>query len=103
METIRQIAAVALVLALALAAAWWVRSRGAAGALGSLTLRTKSRPRRLESLERLALGPHHSLHLVRMGSSALLIGASPSGCALLHRAELRELDGVDLPFAGGIQ
>ncbi len=103
METIRQFAAAALVIGLALAAAWWLRHRGPAGGLGSLTLRAKSRARRLESLERLALAPHHSLHLVRLGSSALLIGASPSGCALLHRAELRELDRLDLPSAGGFE
>lgn len=93
METIRETGAVALVLALALGAAWWLRGRGLAGVAASLSLPRKGHARRLESLERLTLGPQQSLHLVRLGSSAMLIAAWPTGCVLLHRADWRELDG----------
>lgn len=91
METVRQIGAVALVLSLALFAAWRLRRVGLNGSAPTLALGRRSRTRRLEILERLALGPQHSLHLVRVGGNTLLIGASPSGCALLYRAAGGEL------------
>jgi flagellar biogenesis protein FliO len=40
--------------------------------------------RRLESLERLPLGPQHTLHLIRVGETELLVALSPSGCSLLE-------------------
>ncbi len=87
METIQQTGAVALVLALLLLSLWWLRKRGFAGVAGGLPLARKANARRLESLERLPLGPQHTLHLVRFDGAALLISASPSGCALVHRVE----------------
>jgi flagellar biogenesis protein FliO len=52
-----------------------------------------SRPRRgtrLELLERVALGPQHGLHLVRLGDEEILIGRSPSGLTVLSRRPRRE-------------
>jgi flagellar biogenesis protein FliO len=92
METIQQTGAVVLVLALLPLTLWWVRRRGLAGMAGGLPLVRKASPRNLESLERLALGPQHTLHLVRLGGTALLISASPAGCALLHRTEWCEIE-----------
>ncbi len=92
METIQQTGAVALVLALLLLTLWWLRKRGLAGLATGLPSIRKSSARRMESLERLALGPQHTLHLVRLGGAALLISASPSGCALVHRADWREIE-----------
>jgi flagellar biogenesis protein FliO len=89
MELIQQTGAVVAVLALLLLTLWWLRKRGLAG----VTLGRKTAARRLESLERLALGPQHTLHLVRLGGSALLISSSSSGCALIHRAPWQEIDG----------
>ena len=89
MEAIQQTGAVAAVLALLLLTLWWLRRRGFAG----VTLGRKTAVRRLESLERLALGPQHALHLLRLGGSALLISSSASGCALIHRATWQEIDG----------
>lgn len=91
MEVIQQTGAVAAVLALLLLTLWWMRRRGLAG----LTPGRKHNARRMESLERLALGPQHALHLVRLGQSALLISSSPAGCALIHRAGWREIDGAE--------
>jgi len=74
-----QLAAVAGVLTLLGFTLWFLRRRGLAG------LTTRSRPaRRLECLERLPLGPHHTLHLVRMGETALLVASSPGGCSLVQ-------------------
>jgi flagellar biogenesis protein FliO len=89
MEVIQQTGAVVAVLALLLLTLWWLRKRGFASA----TLGRKTAVRRLESLERLALGPQHALHLVRLGGSALLISSSSAGCTLIHRAPWQEIDG----------
>jgi flagellar biosynthetic protein FliO len=82
---------VAVVLALLLLTLWWLRRRG----IASVTLGRKTSARRLESLERLPLGPQHALHLVRLGGSALLISSSAAGCALIHRAPWQEIDGSE--------
>ena len=79
---IRQLLAVTGVLLLLGAALWWLRRKG----LAQYGIRpsTVSRKRTLESVERLALGPQHSLHLVRLAGRALLVGTSPTGCAVLE-------------------
>jgi flagellar biogenesis protein FliO len=80
MIEIGQMAAVAGVLTLLVLTLWFLRKRGIAGILP-----TKSKPRRrLECLERLSLGPHHTLHLIRMGEASLLVASSPGGCSLLQ-------------------
>lgn len=81
MEVIQQMAAVAVVLLLLAASLWVLRRRGFAG----VTLGKKSAERRIESLERLPLGPQHTLHLVRVGETELLLALSPSGCSLVER------------------
>ncbi len=79
MEVFQQVAAVAAVLLLLVATLWALRRRGVAG----LTLRSKSADRRVESLERLPLGPQHTLHLIRVRETELLVASSPSGCSLV--------------------
>jgi flagellar biosynthetic protein FliO len=81
MEVIQQMAAVAVVLLLLAASLWVLRRRGFAG----VTLGKKSAERRIECLERLPLGPQHTLHLVRVGETELLLALSPSGCSLVER------------------
>ena len=57
----------------------------------SFRLAGGSRLRNLELVERLALSPQHSLHLVRMADRLLLLSVSPAGCSLLqHNVELAE-------------
>jgi flagellar biogenesis protein FliO len=80
MEVIRQITAVAAVLALLAAALWWLRQRGGA----AIGLARRPGRRRLECLERLPLGPHHTLHLIRLGEATLLLASSPGGCTLVE-------------------
>jgi len=87
MEVIRQIAAVAGVLTLLLATLWWLRRHGVA----AVNLGRKTPGRRLESIERLPLGPQQTLHLVRLGSTALLLASSPAGCSLLTSLAYREI------------
>jgi len=76
MEAIQPMAAVVLVLSLL---------------AGSLFLLKKFRlprrsflgPRRMEVVERVALGPHHALHLVRVGDRTMVVATAPSSCQLL--------------------
>ena len=79
MDAIEQITAVAGVLTLLGGTLWWLKRRGVA--IPSLTRRQGGR--RMECLERLPLGPHHALHLIRLGDAELLVASSPSGCALM--------------------
>ncbi len=58
-----------------------------------------SRPKEIRVIERVALSPQHSLHLVNVRDDVFLIGVSPSGCnkiatfaALDNEAECREHD-----------
>lgn len=89
MEAIQQIAAVAGVLTLLLTTLWWLRRRGfAATGLGK-----RPTGRRLESLERLPLGPQQTLHLVRLGDTAFLLSSSPAGCSLVTSVAYREEPG----------
>ena len=77
MEVTRQILGIFGVLLLLAATLWWLRRKG-------LNLRPARGGRTLETVERVALAPQHSLHLVRLGGRGLLIAVSPSGCALLE-------------------
>ncbi len=64
---------------------WWLRRRG------WVTVAAAARPavRRLQEMERLALAPQHTLHLVRVGDEALLVACWPAGCTLLDRVPAR--------------
>jgi flagellar biosynthetic protein FliO len=88
METIDQVAAIAVVLGLLAGVTWWLRRRG----LLQTASPRRSVGRRLESLERLPLGPQQTLHLVRMGSRALLVATTSSSCALLDSIDIRSLE-----------
>lgn len=86
---LRQLLSVLLVFAL-LGGALFVLRRGGLGALrGSLltgVLRNslaKPRVKSLVSIEKLALTPQHSLHLVRLQGRDIVVATHPQGCALL--------------------
>jgi flagellar biosynthetic protein FliO len=81
MDVIGQMAAVAAVLGLLGGALWWLRRRG----IATLAIGRKRSRRKLELVERLPLSPQHSLHLVRLGETMLLVAASPGGCRLIER------------------
>jgi flagellar biogenesis protein FliO len=87
---IRQLLAVSGVLLLMGVALWWLRSKG----LAQYGMRPSSGARRrtLESMERLPLGPQHSLHLVRLAGRGLLVATSPTRCAVLESFELAPVE-----------
>ena len=80
MEAIQQMAAVAVVLLLLGTTLCVLRRRGLAG----VALGKRPGGRRIECMERLPLGPQHTLHLVRVGETELLLACSPSGCSLVE-------------------
>jgi flagellar biogenesis protein FliO len=89
MDVIQQTGAVAVVLALLLGTLWFLKRRGFAHVL---PMAGRAASRRLESLERLQLGPQHTLHLVRIGSGTLLIASSPAGCAVMQTLPPQDFD-----------
>lgn len=90
METLGPLAAVAGVLALLGGTLWLLRRRGMVAGF-----RNKTAGRRLECVERLALGPQHILHLVRVGGQPMIVATFPGGCARLAAAP-----GLDEPAVG---
>ena len=82
MDVLQQVAAAGFVLLLLGGTLWFLRRRG----MAVFPLPARAAGRRLEPIERLPLGPQHTLHLVRLGDAELLVASSPSGCSLLHEA-----------------
>ncbi len=73
-----------MVLALG-AVFYWLRSRG----MVALKVSAGAQ-KRLQSIERLPLTPHHSLHLIRVSGRTVLVGVSPNGCSVLDRGDFEE-------------
>jgi flagellar biosynthetic protein FliO len=84
----QQYGGVGAVLCLLGAALWWLRRRGYAATAGG-----RRGGRRLESLERLPLGPQHTLHVVRLGRTVAVVSCSPAGCSLLQTLPAEESGG----------
>ncbi len=76
-----QMVGVAVALLLLGAALWWLRRAGlvVAGTLSRGGDRVMA-----ERVGRLRLGPHHSVELVRLADSVLVVAVHNSGCTLLR-------------------
>ena len=83
MDSFREIAAVLLVFALLGAALWAARRWTASSFRAGSGLLTKAHSRSLQGIERLALSPQHTLHLVQIDGRRLLVVTHPQGCSLL--------------------
>ena len=77
---VQQIIAISLVFGLLAATLTLLRRKGFAHFPATLT-RSASPAKQMRVLERIALDPHHALHLVHVENSRFLIGVSPSGCS----------------------
>lgn len=77
MDVVNPLAAIILVLALLGGALLLLKKRGTAPFRGSAA-------RRLEVVDRVSLGPQHSLHLVRADGRLLLVATSSTSCQLLE-------------------
>ena len=84
MQGMEQLLAALLAIALAAGTVAWLRHKGLAGPFANGVQR---KAHRLELTGRLALGPQHSLHLVRLGKQEILVGRSPAGLTLLVSRE----------------
>ncbi len=84
MDVIGQLTTVAGVFTLLFAALWWLRRRGYAQVKGFGKFSLRQTHRRMERLEKLVLSPQHTLHLIRLGDTALVVAASPAGCSLIQ-------------------
>jgi flagellar biosynthetic protein FliO len=82
METTQQLLAVFVVLGLLFGSLWLLKRKG--WARTSFRRPSSAGQPRLEVIDRLALTPQHSLHLVRVADRTLLVGLSPQGCNLLE-------------------
>ncbi|HEX9012061.1 MAG TPA: flagellar biosynthetic protein FliO [Anaerolineaceae bacterium] len=95
MEAIQQMVAVMAVMGLLGAALYCLRGRGWARWNG---FNAKTRPgRKMELIERLQVGPQHSLLLVRVADRALVVGLSPGGCTLIERTSWNEAGNIAGP------
>ena len=83
MELVEQMAAIALVFAL-LGAAVWLLRKNRLGPLVMLAPRRGPRgeARQLEVVERVALGPQHTLALVKVNGALILVGTGPGVCEI---------------------
>jgi flagellar biogenesis protein FliO len=87
MDPMQPLLAIALVMALLGGALFVLKRRGAASFhLPGVSGRSNNGLKRLELMERISLGPHHALHLVRAGERCVLIATSPSSCQLLDNS-----------------
>jgi flagellar biogenesis protein FliO len=79
---VQQALSVLLVFGLLGATLWWLRSKGFArfGVNSPLAGRRRS----MKVIERLALTPQHSLHLVKIAERVMLVTASPAGCTIVE-------------------
>ena len=81
MDTFRQMLSVMVVLASLGGLLWWLRRKG----LARFDFRASNgRVRSLRLVERLALTPQHTLHLVEVQGRTILVATSQSGCSILE-------------------
>ncbi len=86
MDVLRQVLSVLLVFSL-LGAALWLLRRG-----GRISFqRALGNRKSMVAVERLALTPQHTLHLVRINGSEVLLATHPQGCSVVTTAAERAL------------
>lgn len=77
MDVMRQIAGIALTLALLASLLWWLRRKGVA------QWGRTERARMLEVIESRTICPGHTLHLVRVGDRMMALATHSGGCTLI--------------------
>ncbi len=82
MDGLRQVLSVLLVFAL-LGAALWKLRRGGAAVFRIPWNRTSKKGRSIEQVEKLALTPQHTLHLIRVEGREMVVATHPQGCTVI--------------------
>jgi Flagellar biosynthesis protein, FliO len=96
MDVLRQVFSVLLVFSL-LGAALWALRRGGRISFPGFTLRSLAWKRALGNtksmvaVERLALTPQHTLHLVRIHGREVLVATHPQGCSVMENVTERAM------------
>jgi hypothetical protein len=83
MDVLRQIFSVLLVFSLLGAALWALRRGGRVSFQGFARKRILGHTRSMVPVERLALTPHHTLHMVCIHGRQVLLATHPQGCTLV--------------------
>jgi flagellar biosynthetic protein FliO len=78
-----QMSGVFLVMVIMAGLLWILRRKGIAR-FPALVRHGKANKPVLQIVDRLALTPQHSIHLVRVAGRAVLVGVSPTGCSFLE-------------------
>ncbi|MBL8228781.1 MAG: FliO/MopB family protein [Bryobacterales bacterium] len=85
MDVVQQILAAVTVIGVLLGVVWLGQRRGLVRLMGRPS---SARGQRLELIDRLALSPQHSLHLVKVDNRVFLVGLAPGSCCLLDSPDL---------------
>lgn len=83
MDVLRQVGSVLLVFSLLGAVLWVLRRGGRISFQGLATRRAMGNTRSLIAVERLALTPQHTLHLVCIHGKEVLVATHPQGCSVV--------------------
>ena len=88
MDVARQLVSVLVVLALVVGFAWFMRRQ-----TGFIRPRLfGSRQSVIRVLQRVALTPQHSLHIVSLGDCTVILGAGPNGITILRELGTQRAD-----------
>jgi hypothetical protein len=80
---IRQVLSVLIVFSLLGAALWTLRGGGRAAIFLAPWKRTSTKSQSLKRVEKLALTPQHTLHLVHLKGRDIVVATHPQGCTLI--------------------
>jgi len=81
MDFLEPLAAIGFVMALLGASLFLLKKRGAVSFHGSFS--NPCGKKRMESVERLSLGPQHALHLIRLDGRSVLVATAPTSVQVL--------------------
>jgi flagellar biogenesis protein FliO len=91
MDVLRQVFSVLLVFSLLGAALWALRRGGKVSFQGFARKRIPGNTKSMVAVERLALTPQHTLHLVRINGREVLVATHPQGCSVVTTAADRAM------------
>lgn len=90
MDVLRQAFSVLLVFSLLGAALWPLRRGGKVSFRGFARKRILGHTKSMVAVERLALTPQHTLHVVRVNGRELVLATHPQGCTIMTQQDLTE-------------
>lgn len=88
MDLIRPILSILTVFGLLGVALWWLGRKNLLQFSGFPVPR--NRPSNLETIDRMRLTPHHSLHVVRAGDQVIILALHGAGCTVVDSIPLAE-------------